>query len=73
MKNAPSYFNLWTRLLLILLGTTCMIGLPIIFGLKESYSRYYTDSPLLFTTIFNILAMGLLFIEIKNGLIPLYF
>jgi len=73
MKNVPSYFNLWTRLLLILLGMTCMVGLPIIFGLKESYSRYYTDSPLLFTTVFNILALGLLIHRNKEWTYPSIF
>jgi len=73
MKNVPSYFNLWTRLLLILLGMTCMIGLPFIFGLKESYSRYYTDSPLIFTTVFNILALGLLIHRNKEWTYPSIF
>ena len=73
MKNIPSYLNLWTRFLLILLGMVCMIGLPIIFGVKESYSRYYTDSPLLFTTIFNILAMGLLIHRNKEWTYPSIF
>jgi hypothetical protein len=73
MKNIPSYLNLWTRFLLILLGMVCMIGLPLMFGLKESYSRYYTDSPLLFTTVFNILAMGLLIHRNKEWTYPSIF
>ena len=74
MKNVPSYLNLWARLLLILLGMiVSMIALPIIFGVKESYSRYYTDSPLMFTTVFNILAMGLLIHRNKEWSYPSMF
>ena len=36
-----------------------MIGLPLVFGYKESYSRYYTDAPIFFTAIFNVLALGM--------------
>jgi len=60
MKNLPSYINLCTRFVLTLLGLSAMVGLPLYFGWEESYSRYYTHSPFLFTIIFNILAVGLL-------------
>jgi len=60
MKNLPSYTNLCTRFVLTLLGLGAMFGLPAYFGWEESYSRYYTHSPLLFTLIFNILALGLM-------------
>jgi hypothetical protein len=50
-----------------------MIALPIMFGYKESYSRYYTDCPLLFTSVFNVLAMGLLIHRNKEWTYPSIF
>lgn len=61
MKKPPTYTNLIIRLILSTLGIIFIIGLPLIFGYKESYSRYYDDSPLIFTTVFSILAIGLFF------------
>ena len=60
MKNLPSYLNLFTRFVLTLGGLISMFGLPLYYGWEESYSRYYAHSPIVFTLIFNTLAIGLL-------------
>ena len=73
MKNVPSSLNLWARFSLVLLGVTWTIGLPIAFGFKESYSRYYFDSPFLFTTIFCVLAVGILTHRNKEWTYPSIF
>lgn len=59
MKNAPSRFNLCTRLILVLIGIVSIILLPAILGWESSYSQYYQYIPVVFTTIFSILSIGL--------------
>jgi len=73
MQKLPSYLNLWTRFTLSGIGILFMLSLPLIFGYKESYSRYYTDCPLLFTSIFNILAIGLMIHKNKEWIYPSVF
>jgi amino acid transporter len=73
MQKLPSYLNLYTRFILTSIGIVFMIALPIMFGYKESYSRYYTDCPLLFTSVFNVLAMGLLIHRNKEWTYPSIF
>jgi hypothetical protein len=59
MNNVPSRFNLSTRLILVIMGIVSVIALPLVFGCKGSYSKYYEDIPVIFTTIFSILSVGL--------------
>jgi len=59
MQNLPSYTNLLIRLVLSASGIFSMFMLPIIFGSMDSYSSYYICSPILFTSLFSILAVGL--------------
>ena len=59
MKNVPSKFNLCTRLILIILGILSIFALPLVFGCRGSYSKYYNDIPHLFTLIFSTLSVGL--------------
>ena len=73
MKNVPSYLNLWTRFSLVLLGVTWMIGLPIVCGFRESYSRYHAEFPFIFTAIFCILAMGILTHRNREWICPSVF
>ena len=55
------------------MGIVFMIALPLMYGYKESYSRYYTDCPILFTSVFNILAMGLMIHRNKEWTFPSIF
>ena len=73
MKNLPSYVNLITRFILTLIGLGAMSGLPLYFGWEQSYSRYYTHSPILFTVIFNTLAIGLLIHRNNEWKYPSFF
>ena len=73
MQKLPSYLNLYTRFILSSLGVIFMIALPLMFGYKESYSRYYTDCPLLFTSVFNVLALGLWIHKNKEWTYPSVF
>ena len=73
MQNLPTYLNLWTRFILSSLGILFMIGLPVVFGYKESYSRYYIDCPLLYVAVFNILAIGLFIHKNKEWTYPSLF
>ena len=59
MQNLPSYFNLITRLILSAGGIFAMFIFPSLFGRLDSYSSYYQHSPILFTLVFSILAVGL--------------
>lgn len=59
MQNVPSYFNLFTRLVLSVLGLFSIVLFPILFGVLDSYSSYYKFSPILFTSLFSTLAIGL--------------
>ena len=43
------------------------------FGYRESYSMYYADCPLLFTSVFNILAIGLIIHSNKEWAYPSIF
>jgi len=43
------------------------------YGYKESYSRYYNDCPLLFTSVFNTLALGLMIHRNKEWVYPSVF
>ena len=70
MQKLPSYLNLYTRFTLSSLAIIFMIALPLMFGYKESYSRYYTDCPILFTSVFNVLAMGLMIHRNKEWTFP---
>lgn len=73
MQNLPSYLNLWTRFILTTVGILFMIGLPLVFGYKESYSRYYTECPLLYVAVFNVLAIGLFIHKNKEWTYPSLF
>lgn len=59
MQNVPSYFNLFIRLVLSVLGLFSIVLFPILFGVLDSYSSYYKFSPILFTSLFSTLAIGL--------------
>ena len=73
MKNLPSYLNLFTRFMLSLGGLISMFGLPLYYGWEESYSRYYAHSPIVFTLIFNTLAIGLLIHRNNEWKYPSFF
>ncbi len=73
MQNLPSYLNLWTRFILSSLGILFMIGLPVVFGYKESYSRYYIECSLLYIAVFNILAIGLFIHKNREWTYPSFF
>lgn len=59
MQNLPGYLNLFTRLVLSVSGVCSMFLFPMLFGRLDSYSSYYSYSPILFTSLFSILAIGL--------------
>ena len=54
-------------------GLISMFGLPLYYGWEESYSRYYTHSPIVFTLIFNTLAIGLLIHRNNEWKYPSFF
>lgn len=59
MQNLPGYLNLFTRLVLSVSGVCSMFLFPMLFGRLDSYSSYYSCSPILFTSLFSTLAIGL--------------
>ena len=73
MQKLPSYLNLWTRFILSCVCIIFMLILPFMYGYKESYSRYYNDCPLLFTSVFNTLALGLMIHRNKEWVYPSVF
>ncbi len=73
MKSLPSYLTLFVRLILTLTGLITVIAYPVYFGWEESYSRYYSYSPLMFTILFSTLAIGLLIHSNKEWRFPAIF
>ncbi len=73
MKSLPTYLTLTTRFILSLMGLITIIVYPLNYGWEGSYSTYYSFSPLLFTSLFSTLALGLLIHSNKEWTLPAIF
>ena len=66
----PHPFALLIRLLLSLGGVAFAIGFPLVYGYKQSYSRYFEDDSLVFCSVLFLLAVGLFMHKNKKWTIP---
>ena len=66
----PHPVALLLRLLLSLTGLGFAIGFPLIYGYKESYSRYFEDNALFFCATLFLLSLGLFMHRNKKWGIP---
>lgn len=62
--------SLWVRLILSFIGVIFAAAMPLLWGYKESYSRYYANNEVIFVGMLALLAGGLFLHKNKEWALP---